>query len=68
MHTFKSFLYALNEEELFEDSITTDLKTLVGKEVDKSVDEIAKKIKAWAIEQMNLAIKSGISVVTYKKL
>ena len=51
-----------------ESSHFDEIKQLVKSSVDDSIEELAKKLKAWAVEHMSLAIKSGESVDMLKKI
>jgi hydroxymethylglutaryl-CoA reductase len=68
METFKSFYSAAVQKELMESSHFDEIKKLVKSSVDDNIEELAKKLKAWAVEHMSLATKSGESVDMLKKI
>lgn len=55
MKTFKAFFYS----ELMESAYISDIKKIVSTGVDDSIEEMAKKLKAWAVENLQFAMKTG---------
>jgi hypothetical protein len=68
MMTFRAFYYADIHEQLLESGHASEIQKMVSDGVDDSVEELAKKLKAWAVQHLTLAMKSGESVELLKKI